>query len=28
MSFKEGSGHDIAAIEDTTRKPHNGCRLP
>ncbi|CAN1174882.1 Probable ribosomal protein S11, mitochondrial [Linum perenne] len=27
MSFKEGFGHNIAAIEDTTRKPHNGCRL-
>ncbi|CAL1369687.1 unnamed protein product [Linum trigynum] len=28
MSFKEGFGNSIVSIEDTTRKPHNGCRLP
>ncbi|KAL5855557.1 hypothetical protein ACOSQ3_005405 [Xanthoceras sorbifolium] len=34
MSFREGFGNSrgeqnpIVYIEDTTRKPHNGCRLP
>lgn len=33
MSFREGFGdsrdrNPIVYIEDTTRKPHNGCRLP